>query len=199
MSTYPHPYPAGLEVRTPERLARWRPLVHWLLVIPHLVILYALGVLSQVVALVSWFAILFTGRLPAGLAGLQSMYLRYWERVMAYQGFLLETYPPFSFQTAGPDPRTYDPVVVDLAPALEHRSRLSTFFRLLLVIPQLIVLWFVGLAASIVWLVGFFAVLITGHWPQGMQRFVVGYMRWSLRVQAYALLLTDEYPPFSLD
>lgn len=198
MSTVPHPYPAGLDVDSPERIARWRPLVQWFLAIPHLVILYALGILSHVVAIVSWFVILFTGRLPSGLAGVQAMYLRYFDRVTAYQGFLLAGYPPFSFETVGPDPRTYDRMTVDFAPALEGRSRLTIFFRLLLVIPHYVLLFFVGLAAFVAWVVGFFAVLILGHWPEGLQRFVVGYLRWSLRVQAYYLLLTDEYPPFKL-
>lgn len=198
MSTVPHPYPAGLDVHSPDRIARWRPLVQWFLALPHLVILYALGVLSHAVAIISWFVILITGKLPAGFAGVQAMYLRYLDRVTAYQGFLLPAYPPFSFETVGPDPRTYEMMTVDLSPALEGRSRLTTFFRGLLVIPHYIVLFVVGLAAALAWFVGFFAVLILGHWPQGLQRFVVGYMRWSLRVQAYYLLLTDEYPPFRL-
>jgi Domain of unknown function (DUF4389) len=46
--------------------------------------------------------------------------------------------------------------------------------------------------------VGFFAVLITGRWPDGLRDLVVGFFRWTLRVNAYHMLLTDRYPPFSL-
>jgi hypothetical protein len=48
-------------------------------------------------------------------------------------------------------------------------------------------------------LIAFFAVLFTGRWPDGLRSFLLGVMRWALRVEAYLLLLTDEYPPFSLD
>ncbi len=46
--------------------------------------------------------------------------------------------------------------------------------------------------------VAWFAVLFTGRWPEGMRNFVVGFFRWSTRVNAYYYLLTDVYPPFSL-
>lgn len=47
------PYPATFTVRTPERLANWRPLVQWLLAIPHFIVLYVLGVVSAVVGFIS--------------------------------------------------------------------------------------------------------------------------------------------------
>jgi Aminotransferase class-V len=51
----------------------WRPLVHWLLVIPHVAIVYVVGSVSDLLAVISWFAVLFTGRLLAGLANFQAM------------------------------------------------------------------------------------------------------------------------------
>ena len=48
-------------------------------------------------------------------------------------------------------------------------------------------------------IIGFFAVLITGQWPEGLREFIVGVHRWAYRVQAYVFLLTDAYPPFQLD
>jgi Domain of unknown function (DUF4389) len=47
--------------------------------------------------------------------------------------------------------------------------------------------------------IAFFAVLFTGRWPEGLRSFIVGVMRWGTRVSAYFLLLTDTYPPFSLE
>jgi hypothetical protein len=50
------------------------------------------------------------------------------------------------------------------------------------------------------WIIAWFAILLTGRYPGGLFDFVVGVMRWSLRVDAYSVLLvTDEYPPFRLE
>ena len=192
-------YPATFVFDPPEKVANWRPLVQWLLVIPHAVVLYVLGLVSEVVGLVSWFIILFTGSLPDGLANLQVMYLRYSLRVYAYAGFMREEYPPFSFETAAADPRDDARVKVDIAPELADRNRLTVAFRIILVIPQFIVLMVLSLVAAVAWLIAFFAVLFTGRWPIGLRDFVLKVLRWNLRVQAYFLLLVDEYPPFALD
>lgn len=192
-------YPATLTITTPDRVDNWRPLVHWLLAIPHVVVLYVLGVVSFVVAVISWFAILFTGNLGDGLSGYQSLYLRYTERTYAFFGFLTTDYPPFGFATTAADPGDHEPVRVELQPEASDRNRLTTFFRWVLVIPHAVVLSVIGVLAWIAWIVAFFAVLFTGTWPDGLRKFVVGYMRWALRVNAYSLLLTDEYPPFGLD
>lgn len=198
MEAVGHPYPAALDIESPERIARWRPLVQWLLALPHMVIVWLLGYLSGAVMVISWIVVLITGKLPSSLAGMQAMYLRYSNRVTAYSGFLKDAYPPFSFDTAAHDPGDYAGETVEFQPELEDRNRLTVLLRLLLVIPQLIAVAIVGFVAWLAWIVGFFAVLFTGHWPEGIRQFVVGSMRWSLRVYAYFMLLTDQYPPFSL-
>jgi Domain of unknown function (DUF4389) len=191
-------YPATFTFDPPERIANWRPLVQWLLAIPHLAIVYVLGSVSELLAIISWFAVLFTGRLPAGLANFQAMYLRYSLRTATYAGFLRDEYPPFGFVTTAADPGDDPRVGVDLVPQLEGRNRLTTAFRLILAIPQLIVLALLFIALVVVGLIAFFAVLFTGRWPQGLRDFALGVGRWWLRVQAYLLLLTDAYPPFAL-
>jgi hypothetical protein len=192
-------YPATLEVDRPERIANWRPIVQWLLAIPHFIILYVLGIVAEIVVIISWFAILFTGKLPEGLANLVCLYIRYNNRTVAYAGFLREEYPPFNFETVASDPGTYQPVRTGFDTELEDRNRLTVAFRIILVIPQAIVLALLGFVAFLASVIAFFAVLFTGRWPEGLRTFVVGIMRWSTRVSAYLYLLTDEYPPFSLD
>jgi hypothetical protein len=193
------PYPATLTLDPPEKIANWRPLVNWLLAIPHFVVLYGLGILSEVVGLVSWFVILFTGALPEGLANLQVMYMRYSTRTALFAAFMKEEYPPFTFSTTSADPGDDGRVRVEITPQLTNRNRLTTAFRIILVIPHVIVLAFLFLGAAVSVLIALFAVLFTGRWPEGLRDFVVNVMRWALRVQAYFALLTDEYPPFALD
>ncbi len=193
------PYPASYTFDGPDTIANWRPLVNWLLAIPHLAILYVLRSVSQVVGVISWVWIVFTGRLPAGLANLQSMYLRYGLRTYLFTGFLREDYPPFGFTTSTADPGDDPRVRVDFQAQLENRNRLTVFFRIILVIPQVVVLFFVVIGALVAYVIGFFSVLFTGKWSPGLRNYVLGVFRWSLRVDAYLYLLTDVYPPFSLD
>jgi Domain of unknown function (DUF4389) len=192
-------YPATFEVEHPERVTNWKPLVQWLLAIPHFIVLYALGIVAEVVAIIAWFAIVITGRLPEGFAGVQHLYIRYINRTYAYAAFLREEYPPFAFGTTADDPGDYPGVRTAFRPQFEDRNRLTVAFRFILVIPHLIVLSLLGFVAWIAVIIGVFVVLFTGQWSAGLRDFVVGVMRWNTRVNAYFLLLTDDYPPFSLD
>jgi len=80
----------------------------------------------------------------------------------------------------------------------EKLSRLSTFFRVILLIPQLFVLWLVSIVAFVLMFFAWWVVVFTGKYPKGMFDFVAGYLRWSTRVAGYWYLLTDKYPPFSM-
>jgi hypothetical protein len=192
-------YPATFSFDAPERIANWRPLVHWLLAIPHLAVVYVLEGVADVIAVISWFVIVFTGRVPAGLVDFQAMFMRYTLRTATYFGFLREEYPPFSFTATTLDPGDDPRVRAEFVPQLEGRNRLTVVFRLILAFPHFIVLALLGIAVFVVGVIAFFAVLFTGRWPDGLRNFVLGVGRWWLRFQAYLLLLTDEYPPFTLD
>jgi hypothetical protein len=77
-------------------------------------------------------------------------------------------------------------------------SRGLIFVKWLLAIPHYICLLVLGIGVYVVAIIAFFAVIITGSWPEGMRNYVVGVTRWSSRVNLYILLMTDKYPPFSL-
>ena len=79
----------------------------------------------------------------------------------------------------------------------ERRSRLTTFFRLILAIPVAIVLYIFGIVAWFAIVIAWFAIVITGRYPAGLYKFVADFTRFLARVTAYAVLLTDSYPPFS--
>jgi hypothetical protein len=80
---------------------------------------------------------------------------------------------------------------------VEHRNRLSAFFRLILAIPLFIWLYFYGIAAAIVLVISWFAIVITGNYPRGLYDFIAGYTRFITRITAYGALLCDPYPSFS--
>lgn len=191
-------YPADLRVEAPLEVANWRPLVQWLLGIPHLIVASILSDVAGVLAFISWFIILFTGRLPQGIADFQCMILRYEARAYSYALWLREGYPPFEFPLSADDPGT-DPVRVDLQPQLEDRNRLTVGLRFLWIIPIALFTAVVGIVAFFAVVIAFFAVLFTGRWPEGIHRFVVNAARLLLRVNAYGRLLVDDYPPFALE
>ena len=89
-----------------------------------------------------------------------------------------------------------NPISFDAAYDIQ-RSRLTTFFRLFIVIPWVIWASIYGIAALVVVTVAWFAMLFTGRYPEGMYNFVARYLRLLTRVYAYALLFTDELPPRS--
>ena len=150
-----------------------------------------LGAVAGIAALIAWFAILFTGRHPHGLRDLAALYLRWRVRAGAYITLLRDEYPPF-----GDD--SYPAGIRIQAPTTE-RDRLSVAFRVILAIPHFIVLWALGIAWVVTTVIAWFAILFTGTYPAPLYDFGVGVFRWSIRVEAYLLLLTDAYPPFSFD
>jgi Domain of unknown function (DUF4389) len=191
------PYPVDLRLDAPTEVANWRPLVHWLLALPHLVIAGVLDNLAGILAFISWFIILFTGRLPDSIAGFQCMVLRYEARAYSYLFWLREPYPPFEFEVATADPQT-DPVRVETEPQLADRNRLTVGLRFIWIIPILLYTAVMAIVGFLAIIVAFFAVLFTGNWPAGLRRFVVNVSRLSVRVRAYGRLLVDDYPPFTL-
>jgi hypothetical protein len=190
-------YPLNLEVTSPAQVARWRPLLNWLLVIPPAVLLWIYTIGLEILAILSWFVILFTGRLPATWGDYMVKVFRYQWRIAAYLYGWTEVYPGFAVPSGYADPGDY-PAVLQSVPATD-RNRLTVLLRLIWVIPAYVVVYFVGIAASVVLLLAWFIVLFTGRWPEGMREFCIGYFRWNTRVQAYIFLLTDEYPPFRLE
>ena len=191
-------YPVVLTVADNNKVANWRPLAHWLLVIPHYIINYVLQIVSQVLAVVCWFIIVITGKLPEGLANFQIMYMRYSTRMTGFLLGMTEDYPPFTFDSVAQDPGDYA-IGLTVVPELEDRNRLTVALRLLWMIPAAIVTAVFSIIAMIVSLVAWFAVLFTGTYPEGMRNVMIGVGRNVARLSAYVLLLTDEYPPFSLD
>lgn len=157
-----------------------------IMVIPQCIVLYALNIAAGVLLVVSWFAALFTGQVPAGLADFLVGYLRWYGRVIGYVWLLTDAYPPFALADV-----VY-PVRVSVTPG--RLNRLAVLFRFFLAIPAFIVAsvagWGIGIAALVIWLI----VLIAGRMPDTLYQALATILRYLIRFQGYWLLLTATYP-----
>jgi hypothetical protein len=187
-------YPVNVEADYPQGgIANWRPLVHWLTAIPHFIALVFVLIAAYIAFIGVWFSILFTRRYPPGLFNFISGAMRWGNRVSGYYYWMTEEYPPFSTDEAPYPIRskfTYPEAGI---------SRWRVFFQGFLAIPHLIVLYFLGIGVYVGSVIAFFAILFTGQYPPAVFNFMVGVLRWQTRVFAYLLLMTEEYPPFSLE
>lgn len=150
-----------------------------------------IGSAAFVTAFIAWFAILFWRTHPSGIWDFGRYYMRWRANAVAYMALLRDEYPPFG---DGDYPVTF---TVEYPEG--KRDLWSVGLRIFYVIPHLIVLIFLQIAFFVVTVIAWFAILFTGAYPEGLYRFATGVMRWTLRVEAYLLLMRDEYPPFSLD
>lgn len=149
-----------------------------------------IGVVAAFVAIISWFAILFTKEHPEGLWKIGAFYLRWRVRAVAYLTLLRDEYPPFG---------DYDyPVALTLARPEGTRDVVTVLLRFFLALPHLLILWFLGLAWGLTTAIAWVMILVTGRYPETLYGFAIGVFAWTVRVEAYMLLLRDEYPPFTL-
>ncbi len=213
MTTLPERYAARLTIDYPERLDRLTTLLRVIWIIPIAVILSLLtatgnetvvretgervmrstgGGLSGGLFLATLLMIVFRVRYPRWWFDFARELTRFGARVGAYFALLTDRYPSTVEEQSVHLEIDYPDVVRDL-------NRWLPLVKWLLAIPHYIVLFFLWLAALVVIVVAWFAILITGGYPRSLFDFVVGVGRWTLRVSAYAfLLVTDRYPPFSL-
>ncbi len=118
---------------------------------------------------------------------------RFESRAVAYLALLTDKYPSTE------DAQSVH-IEIDYPDAKEDLNRWLPLVKWLLAIPHYIVLIVLGILSLFAVIIAWFAILFTGRYPRGLFDFVVGVLRWGLRVQAYAfLLITDRYPPFSLE
>lgn len=150
-----------------------------------------LGAVAYVLAIVSWFTIVIGGSHITAIRQYTTFYLRWRVRALAYLMLLEDRYPPFGDAAY--------PASLAFVDAERVRNRLTVGFRLILIIPHMIVVGLLSIAWWVTSCVAWFAILFTGNYPQGLYDFGVGVLRWFIRVEAYLLLLVDEYPPFSFE
>jgi hypothetical protein len=160
-----------------------------IIAIPWLIWVYIYGIGAQIVAIIAWFAMLFTGRYPEGMYSFVAGYLRLSTRVSAYAALLTDELPSFG---AGPEPEY--PVKVDVAPPQERYNRWKTFFKLVLYFPQALivnVLAYVLIAAAFI---SWFRILFSGRQSITMHEALVVSIAYFVRSTGFLLLLTEAHP-----
>jgi Domain of unknown function (DUF4389) len=161
-----------------------------ILAIPHLIVSGVWQYLAEVLAVIQWFVILFTGKRNQGMWNLQWAWLGYASRVNGYVNLLYDPYPAF-----GTDPGPV-PVRAEF-PYGEPANRLTNGLRFIWAIPALVITLGLAIAGFFVLIVSWFAIVITGKHPRGMWDFLRQVVRYTLRTQSYVLLMTDTYPSWS--
>jgi len=195
-------YPVSLAIDFPETANRLTTFFRIFTVIPIMIVLALIGGSSYQGTAISSGGILF---LPVLLLILfRQKYPRWWFdwnlaltrfflRVGAYMLLLRHEYPSTDEEQAVHVQLNYPSVKQEL-------NRWLPLVKWFLAIPHYLVLFFLGLAVFFVSVYAWFYILFTGRYPAAVFDFVVGVVRWNLRVEAYAvLLITDRYPPFSLE
>jgi hypothetical protein len=135
--------------------------------------------------------ILFRQKYPRWWFDWNLNFLRFSNRVTAYLALLDDHYPSTEEEQAVHLNFPY--------PDVTQMNRWLPLVKWLLAIPHYVVLFFVAIGALVAVIIAWFAILFTGAYPRGLFDYVVGVLRWSNRVNGYALaLVTDQYPPFSL-
>jgi hypothetical protein len=210
-------YPATLEIDYQDKLSRVTTLFRIILIIPIAIVLglltsgaeglggtiqmggetfstttnAGLGILGSLF-IVTVLLMLFRHKYPKWWFDFNVALHRFAWRITSYFLVITDRYP-----STDEDQNVH--LDVPYPDAKNDLNRFLPLVKWLLAIPHYIVLFFLYIAAFIVLIIGWFAVLITGRYPRGLFDFQVGVLRWSWRVQAYAFVLaTDKYPPFSL-
>jgi uncharacterized protein DUF4389 len=185
-------YPVRYEADYVEQQSRSITFFRALLILPWYIVgaVYNLG--AQIVALMAWFALLFTGRYPQGFYDFNAGYLRFHARYSGF--FLLQTdqWPPFGLEQ---DP-SY-PIRAEVDPPLEKYNRWKVFFRLILGFPVYCMLYPFGFvlysASTIAWL----HIVFMGRTSGGIHNALTTAQAYLLRSIAYFLLMTETLPPVS--
>ncbi|MFE9459612.1 DUF4389 domain-containing protein [Streptomyces californicus] len=176
-----------LDIAEPARQRRLTVLLRLLLLIPHFVVLFVLHIAAFFTVIVGWFAALVLGRLPDPVFRFLSGVLGYDMRVSASDMLLIDRYPPFALTP----PADY-PVRIEVRPT--PLNRLAVLFRVLLMIPAVIVQ---SLAVYGWWALAFVWWLITlvlGRMPRPLFEATAATLRYRMRFTGYVMMLTPAYP-----
>jgi uncharacterized protein DUF4389 len=188
------PYPVTFRADYVEKRSRLTTFFRLILAIPHFIVVVFYFLAAEIVVIIAWFALLFTGRYPQGMYDFVAGALRYQTRVYGYASLLTDEYPPFSG-----DPATPYPVDLSIGPPKAEYSRLKVLFRLILGIPVLIIQYAMQIVAQVGAFLAWWAIVFLGRQPKGLQDMIVLGLSYQQRATVYFALVTEDWPPFTDD
>jgi len=185
-------YPVNLKIDYSEISNKPSAFIRLVLVIPIIIVVALISSYAEALSLAVALMILFREKYPKWWFDWNLALTKFWLRIAAYGLLMRDEYPSTDDEQAVKVDITYPDVKKDL-------NRWMPLFKWILVIPHIIVLILIFIAVVFCTVFAWFAILLTGRYPKGIFDFVEGFLRWSLRVNAYVFLLTtDQYPPFRL-
>lgn len=187
-------YPIDYEADFNPTPNRWTTFFRIILAIPWIIVAAFWELLALFTHLFAWVAVVILGRYPEWLYNFNSGVVRFYIRTYAWIYLQTDVWPPFGLS----DDPSY-PIRVNFAPRAAKQSRLKAFFRLILVIPMVIVAYAVNYvhlgAAIIAWL----TIVFRGYLPEGINSMLTFINSFYARVFGYIALLTDDYPPIGIE
>jgi len=185
-------YPVKLNIDYSESSNRLTALFRLILVIPIVIILALISTYAEALSLAIAMMILFKEKYPRWWFDWNLGITKFAYRIAAYVFLMRDEYPSTDHEQSVQINIPYPDVKNDL-------KRWMPLVKWILVIPHIIVLIFLFVGVVLSTIFALIAILFTGKYPKSIFNFVEGFLRWTLRVSAFALLLTtDEYPPFRL-
>ena len=186
-------YPVTYEIPYQEKHSRLTVFFRIFLVIPLILFAMLYEIIAAISILLGWIVLVFTGTYPEGLYNWAAGFLRFGARVNAYMYLLTDKYPPFS----GSEEQGDFPLMVTVGPPKEKYSRVKVLFRIILMIPLLILVYLFSIWAQIMAIGAWFVEVFAARLPQGIHNQQVFAQRYITRGTAYMFLLTEDYPPIS--
>jgi hypothetical protein len=188
----PRKHPIRLLDGDDLKRSRVKVFARWILVWPHLIWLTLYSLVAIPMALANWIVTLIKGRPPERIHRWLVRFLRYSTYVYSYLYVFANPYPPFHGE-----PGSY-PIDIEVAPA-EPQRRLVTGFRIILVIPALILNWVFSQVVQIVGILAWLVALVLGRTPRGMENLGLYCLRYQAQTWGYLLILTDRYPSLAAE
>jgi len=188
---YPVSYEADYAGEGRNRLTTF---LRYIVAIPWLIVAGLYGFVASIAVVIAWFALVFTGRYPEGLYNFVAGYVRFNSRANAFIYLLTDEWPPFNGDT-----NEGYPVRIGIPAPLPEYSRLKAGLRLIFGIPVILLAYVQSLIALVVSVIAWFAIVFTGKLSEGLFDPLRSALAYTARATAYFALLTEDWPPFSLE